>query len=106
MLRYLKKETSNFWVCIQYTSPLALQIASVLHREASVVDADGVLQKRCPSYRVQIRISPIHPRSGVVDGGRRHLVVIHVFRLCKRVKVISQTANNHFHYLDLPPAHE
>ena len=70
-------------VCIQYNSPLELQIVSVLLREAFVVNADCMLQESSPPYRVQIRIAPVHPRSGVVDGGRRHLVVIHVLRLCK-----------------------
>ena len=49
---------------------------SVILGEEIVVNADCMNQESSPPYRVQIRIAPVHPRIGVVDGGRRHLVVI------------------------------
>ena len=80
---YFSLATSRLPSHMQLDLPLELQIVSVLLREAFVVNAYCMNQESSPPYRVQIRIPPVHPRIGVVDGGRRHLVVIHVLRLCK-----------------------
>ena len=71
-------------------SPLELQIVSVILGEEIVVNADCMNQESSPPYRVQIRIAPVHPRIGVVDGGRRHLVVIHVLRPCRCQSYITK----------------
>ena len=72
--------------------------------EEIVVNADCMNQESSPPYRVQIRIAPVHPRIGVVDGGtptsgsHTRLAVLQVSKLYhKRLTTIPDTWIFHLH---------